>query len=114
VVGMAASFAFGYYWPERPTFVPTTAGTAVLFEVDYPGHDDLVVVHQRHRPELIQGALREASARSSSGRVWLVLAEAGDGDPTWRQASVRVGRIAHRHPGLVIIDGGGGPPTSGS
>jgi hypothetical protein len=114
VVGPAASFAFGYYWPERPTFVPATVGTAVLFEVDYPGHDDLVVVHQRRRPDLIHGALREASARSSSGRVWLMLAESGDGDPTWRQASVRVGRIAHRHPGLVLIDGGDGPPTSGS
>jgi hypothetical protein len=117
VVGPAASFAFGYYWPERPTFVQTAAGTAVLFEVDYPGHDDLVVVHQRHRPELIHGALREASARSSSGRVWLMLAEAGDRDPTWRQASVRVGRIAHRRPGLVLIDGGDGarlPVPSGS
>jgi hypothetical protein len=24
VVGPAASFAFAYYWPERPTFAPTT------------------------------------------------------------------------------------------
>jgi hypothetical protein len=112
VVGPAASFAFGYYWPERPTFVPATVRTAVLFEVHYPGHDDLVVVHQRRRPELIHGAVREAAARSSSGRVWLLLAESGDGDPTWRQASLRVGRIARRRPGLVLIDGGDGPPTS--
>jgi len=31
VVGMAASFPFAYYWPERPTFAPTTVATVVLF-----------------------------------------------------------------------------------
>jgi hypothetical protein len=108
VVGPAASFAFGYYWPERPTFVPATVPTAVLFQVEYPGHDDLVVVHNGRQPELIHGALREASARSSSGRVWVVLGEAGDRESTWRQASARVGRIAHRYPGLVLIDDGPG------
>jgi hypothetical protein len=36
VVGWAASFPFAYYWPERPTFAPTTIPTAVLFQVQYP------------------------------------------------------------------------------
>jgi hypothetical protein len=31
VVGFAATFSFAYYWPDRPTFVPTTANTAVTF-----------------------------------------------------------------------------------
>ena len=36
VVGWAASFPLAYYWPERPTFAPTTIPTAVLFQVQYP------------------------------------------------------------------------------
>jgi hypothetical protein len=105
VVGSAASFMFAYYWPERPTFAPTTIPTAVLFQVEYPGHGDLVLVRRWRRPELIHGALGEAASRSSSRRVWLVLAEAGDGDPTWNQAMDRVGQIARRRlPRLVLVD----------
>jgi hypothetical protein len=102
VVGPAASFAFAYYWPARPTFAPTTAGTAVRFQVEYPGHPDLVPVHRRRRPDLIRGALREAAARSTSGRVWLV---AADADPTWKQAMDRVGQVARRQsPRLLVVD----------
>jgi hypothetical protein len=96
VVGWAASFMFAYYWPERPTFAPTTIPTAVLFQVEYPGRGDLVLVRRWRRPELIHGALGEAASRSRSGRVWLVLAEAGDGDRTWNQAMGSVGQIARR------------------
>jgi hypothetical protein len=106
VVGSAASFAFAYYWPQRPTFAPTTARTAVRFQVEYPGRSDLVLVRPR-RPDLIHGALREAATRSSSRRVWLVLAEAGDRDPAWREAMGRTGRVLRRPlPKLVIVDPG--------
>jgi hypothetical protein len=108
VVGSAASFPFAYYWPERPTFTPTTTGTAVLFQVDYPGRPDLVLA--RGRPAaLIYGAVDEAAARSSSRRVWLVLAEAGDKNPAWSQAAARVGRLARRRsPRLLVVDSGAG------
>jgi hypothetical protein len=107
VVGSAASFMFAYYWPDRPTFAPTTVATAVLFQVEYPGRSDLVLVRRQRRPELIHGALREAASRSSSHRVWVVLAEAGDGDPTWNQAGDRVGQIVRRRlPRLVLVDTG--------
>ena len=105
VVGAAASYPFAYYWPERPTFVPTTVGTAVLFQMEYPGRSDLVLVRRLRRPDLIRGAVREAAARSGSGRVWLVAAEAGDRDPTWSQAMDDLGRIARRRlPRLMVVD----------
>ena len=94
VVGAGASFAFGYYWPERPTFNPATARTAVLFQVDYPGRDDLVVVDQKDA-RTIGDAMRLAAARSGSGRVWVVLADAGDRSPGWRPAIAEVGRVVH-------------------
>jgi hypothetical protein len=93
VVGAAASFGFGYYWPERPTFTPATTGTAVRFQVDYPGRDDLVLVHRRLEPAAIVDGVRQAAARSRSGRVWVVLAEAGDRSPAWKQAMTDVGRV---------------------
>jgi hypothetical protein len=37
LVTFAASFAFAYYWPDRPTFVPTTVNTAVSFMPTFPG-----------------------------------------------------------------------------
>jgi hypothetical protein len=107
VVGPAASFPFAYYWPERPTFVPTTVPTAVLFQVEYPGRSDLVLVRRLRRPDLIRGAVREAAARSRSGRVWLVAAEAGDRDPAWVTAMADAGRIARRRlPRLMVVDPG--------
>jgi hypothetical protein len=108
VVGAAASFSFGYYWPERPSFAPTTVPTAVLFQVEYPGRGDLLLLRRRKRPDLMLAALREAAARSGSGRVWVVLAEAGDRDPAWGQVLGRVGRVARRRlPSLVLVDVGG-------
>jgi hypothetical protein len=93
VVGAAASFGFGYYWPERPTFTPATVGTAVHFQVGYPGRDDLVLVHQRLVPQAILDGMRQAAASSRSGRVWVVLADAGDRSPAWRQATTEAGRV---------------------
>jgi hypothetical protein len=104
VVGSAASFPFAYYWPGRPAFAPTTARTAVLFQVEYPGQRDLVFVRGQ-QPALIESAIREAAARSSSRRIWLVIAEAGDRSPSWRQAAGDVGRVMRRQlPHLVVVD----------
>jgi hypothetical protein len=93
VVGAAAAFGFGYYWPERPSFNPATARTAVRFQVDYPGRDDLVLVHQRLVPQAILDGMGQAAARSRSGRVWVVLADAGDRSPAWEQATTEAGRV---------------------
>jgi hypothetical protein len=107
LVGAAAAFTFGYYWPQRPTFAPTTVPTAVLFQVEYPGRGDIVLMRRRKRPDLMLAALREAAARSRSGRVWVVLAEAGDRDPAWGKAMGGVGRVARRGlPRLVLVGSG--------
>jgi len=77
----------------------------MLFQVEYPGRRDLMLVRIRRRPDLIRGAVQEAAVRSSSRRVWFVLAEAGDRDPTWSQAMDGVGRIARRRlPRLLVVD----------
>jgi hypothetical protein len=86
VVGRGASFAFAYYWPQQPTFVRTRTGSAVLFQVEYPDRPDLVVTHVRAQADA-DAAISQAEARTRSGRIWLVLAEAGDGGPIWPKAA---------------------------
>jgi hypothetical protein len=108
VVGRSASFPFAYYWPDRPTFVPETTGTAVLFQVEYPDRPDLVITHRRGQPAA-EAAIREATARTRSGRVWLVLAEAGDGGPTWHNAAPGARRAAGGRLPLLLRVG----PTGG-
>jgi hypothetical protein len=106
VVGWAASFPFAYYWPERPTFAPTTIPTAVLFQVQYPDRDDLVLIGRTKRPDLVFGAVREAAARSASGRVWLVAAESGDRSPAQIKSLDEIGQIIRRPlPRLALVDG---------
>jgi hypothetical protein len=101
VVGPAASFAFGFYWPERPTFRPATASTAVRFQVDYQGRDDLVVVHQPPGwPGIVTG-MRQA-ARSRSGRVWVVLAVASDRGPAWKRAMAGTGQVVRTAPPKLV------------
>ena len=73
--------------------MPTTARAAVRFQVDYPGRDDLVLLHQRLEPAAIHDGVRQAAARSRSGRIWVVLAEAGDRSPAWRQAMADAGEV---------------------
>ena len=104
VVGAAATFAFGYYWPEQPTFTPTTVRTAVRFQVEYPGRDELVLVHQRLEDQPIIDGMRLAAARSRSGRIWVVLAEAGDRSPAWNPAMAGVGQVVRPQlPKLVEV-----------
>lgn len=103
VVGRNASFAFAYYWPDRPTFVPTRTGSAVLFQVEYPDRPELVVTHRRSQADA-DAAIREATARTRSGRVWVVLAEAGDGGPIWPRAAPAARRAnGSRLPLLLVV-----------
>jgi Dolichyl-phosphate-mannose-protein mannosyltransferase len=105
VVGWAASFTFAYYWPERPSFAPTTISTAVLFQVEYPDRPDLILIRRTKRPDLVFGAVREAAARTRSGRVWLVAAEAGDRSSAQVKALNEIGQIIRRPlPRLAVVD----------
>jgi len=106
VVGRSASFAFAYYWPDRPTFVPTRTGSAVLFQVEYPDRPELVINHRRSLPDA-DAAIREAAARTRSGRVWLVLAEAGDGGPIWRDAAPTARRANGNRLPLLLLPAAG-------
>jgi uncharacterized membrane protein YoaK (UPF0700 family) len=107
VVGWAASYEFGYYWPDRPTFVPTTSGSTILFEVTYPERRELILVTPWRSAVAINRALQEAASRSTSGRVWVVLAEAGDQDPSWGTAMRRVGLVVRRErPRLLQVGTG--------
>jgi hypothetical protein len=71
LVTFAASFSFAYYWPDRPTFVPTTVNTAVSFMPTFPGRPELVLVHQpRSGRAMVEGLDR--SLRLGQGRAWVV------------------------------------------
>jgi len=102
VVGPAASFAFGYYWPGWPTFSPATASTAVRFQVDYPGRDDLVVVHQPPGWPGIATGMRQAAARSRSSRVWVVLSVPSDRSPAWEPAMADAGQVVRTAPPKLV------------
>ena len=105
VVGWAASFTFAYYWPEQPTFAPTEISTAVLFQVEYPDQADLVLIRRTKRPDLVFRAVRKAAARSRSGRVWLVAAEAGDRSSAQIKSLNEIGQIIRRPlPRLAVVD----------
>jgi hypothetical protein len=105
VVGWAATFTFAYYWPEQPTFAPTTISTAVLFQVEYPDRPDLILIRRTKRPDLVFGAVRRAAARSSSGRVWLLAAEAGDRSSAQIKSLNEIGQIIRRPlPRLAVVD----------
>ena len=71
LVTFAASFSFAYYWPDRPTFVPTTVNTAVGFMPAFPGRPELVLVHQPKTARATVEGLDRA-LRLGRGRVWVV------------------------------------------
>jgi hypothetical protein len=75
LVEQLAQFGFAYYWPDQPTFEPTSASTAVRFQVSYPGRPDLAVVHDGDW-ETISRAVAEA-AGSGAPRVWIIIAHGG-------------------------------------
>jgi hypothetical protein len=92
-VSFGASFAFAYYWPERPAFAPATAPTAVRFRVDYPGRPDLVLATGGDRAAIAAALARAAARRGPGGRVWLVVGDAGAELPAWRAAAAGLGPV---------------------
>jgi hypothetical protein len=80
-----ASFSFAYYWPDRPTFVPTTANTAVTFMPTFPDHPDLVLVHQPSSVSAMVQALERAVC--GHGRVWVITGSAEELDALRRRAT---------------------------
>ena len=71
VVTFGATFSFAYYWPDRPTFVPTTVNAAVSFMPTFPGRPELVLIHQpRSARAAVEGLNR--GLRLGQGRVWVV------------------------------------------
>jgi hypothetical protein len=107
LVTFAASFSFAYYWPDRPTFVPTTVNTAVGFMPTFPDRSGLVLVHQpRSGRAMVEGLDR--AVRLGQGRVWVV-AGSSDELPRLRRSAEGVRFVAR--PGsatLAVSDGGGG------
>jgi hypothetical protein len=96
VVNSGGTFPFAYYWPDRPTFVRTTAPTAVNFMVTYPDHPALVMVHSSAPGELAQAMAR---AHANGGRVWVVFAHGGPASVRrWTREAERYGRILHPGP----------------
>ena len=72
LVTFAATFSFAYYWPDRPTFVPTTVPTAVGFMPTFPGRPELVLVHQpRSARAMVEGLDR--ALRLGRGRALVVI-----------------------------------------
>jgi hypothetical protein len=57
-------------------------------------------------PDLVFGAVREAAARTGSGRVWLVAAESGDRSSAQIKSLDEIGQIVRRPlPRLALVDG---------
>jgi hypothetical protein len=71
LVSFGASFSFAYYWPDRPTFVPTTVATGVRFMPTFPGRPELVLVHQPRSARAMAEGL-ERALRVGRGRAWVV------------------------------------------
>ncbi|MFL6294345.1 MAG: hypothetical protein ACJ75M_00595 [Actinomycetes bacterium] len=71
LVTFAATFSFAYYWPDRPTFVPSTVNTGVGFMPSFPGRPELLMVHQPRSPRAMVDGL-ERGLRLGRGRVWVV------------------------------------------
>jgi hypothetical protein len=96
LVTFAASFSFAYYWPDRPTFVPTTANTAVTFMPTFPGRPDLILVHQPRSVRAMVDALGQG-LRRGRGRVWVVFG-----------APVELHAIQRRAEGVRLVASSGG------
>ena len=71
LVTFAASFSFAYYWPDRPTFEPTTVNTAVTFVPTFPDRPRLVLVHQPRSARAMAEGL-DRGLGLGRGRVWVI------------------------------------------
>jgi hypothetical protein len=100
VAGHQDAFAFAYYWPDKPTFSPTRYGTAVLFQVDYPGSADVMVCHEKTQKG-IDTCFRLAAAHAH--RVWVIAT--GGTRRYWTRASQSVlsARVAPSPRSLILI-----------
>jgi hypothetical protein len=107
LVTFAASFSFAYYWPDRPTFVPTTVNTAVSFMPTFPSRPELVLVHQpRSARAMVEGLDRGLSL--GRGRAWVVAGSPDELAALRRRAEgvrfvARPGRVT-----LAVATGAGG------
>jgi hypothetical protein len=93
LVTFAASFSFAYYWPDRPTFVPTPTSvpTAVGFMPTFPGRPELVLVHQpRSLGAMAEGL--ERALRLGRGRALVVT-----GSPD------ELAALRHQAPGVRFV-----------
>jgi hypothetical protein len=112
VVGWVASFPFAYYWPDEPSFAPTDVNTAVRFKITYPNAPGVVASHQNYSEPADERALRTAIARihasGDTGRIWLVLADSGDGITEWPAAIKATGLhvVSHTRPLLLTVNTG--------
>jgi hypothetical protein len=108
VVNHGAQFGFAYYWPDRPSFLPTDSSTAVRFRIDYPGRRDLVVAHRKD-PVVMAGAMDRALA-ARPGRIWVVLGFASRaGLAEWRAVAARAGAVRAPVPGWGLLEVRTGP-----
>ena len=103
VVNHGAQFGFAYYWPDRPSFLPTDSSTAVRFRIDYPGRRELVVAHRKD-PVVMAGAMDRALA-ARPGRIWVVLGFASPaGLAEWRAVAARAGTVSAPVPGWGLLE----------
>jgi hypothetical protein len=77
LVTFAASFSFAYYWPDRPTFEPTTVNTAVTFMPTFPDRPRLVLVHQPRSARAMAEGL-DRGLGLGRGRVWVITGSADE------------------------------------
>jgi hypothetical protein len=63
------AYAFAWYWPDQPVFMPTRAPTAVRFQVTYPPGE--IIVARWSDAAAIGDAL--AQVRAGTRRIWLVV-----------------------------------------
>jgi hypothetical protein len=88
VVSSGAAHAFGYYWPERPSFVDIPALRTISFQIDYPDQPDVVVATGRDRSSDLAALSRvPAGAR----RIWIVVGH--ERLETWTRLARRRGRL---------------------
>jgi hypothetical protein len=93
VVEQLAQFGFAYYWPSQPTFEPTTATTAVRFQVSFPDQPGIVVVHHGDWATITR-TLAEV-AGSGTRRAWIIIAHGGPSSRArWRSEAARHGRVS--------------------
>ena len=107
LVTFAATFSFAWYWPDRPTFVPTTVPTAVSFMPTFPGRPELVLVHQPRSARAMVEALDRALRLGRGGA--LVVTGSPDELRALRRRAEGVRFVARPGRATVAVASGGLP-----